>query len=215
MSNRPHSGLRRALVGLFILMWAMVAVTAFLFFQWRSERATAALEAHADALPVLMPAPDFTLTNRDGRTVERSSLEGQPWVADFIFTTCPGVCPVLTRRMKELSDELPPDRVRLVSISVDPARDTPEALEAYAQKNGAGDNWLFLTGDEADIERVIKDGFKLVYDPTPQEIRAEAIVHSNRFVLVDADGQIRGYYDAFNDDDLATLRRDLASLLAG
>ncbi|MEO1083349.1 MAG: SCO family protein [Acidobacteriota bacterium] len=206
---------RRALIGLFALMWAMLAVTGFLFLQWQDAREDAALEAHADALPVLMPAPDFSFTNRDGRTVSRRSLEGQPWVADFIFTTCPGVCPVLTRRMKDLADEVPADQVRLVSISVDPTRDTPDVLEAYAQKNGAGDNWLFLTGDLADTERVIKDGFKLAYDPTPQENAAEAIVHSNRFVLVDADGQIRGYYDAFNDDDLATLRRDLASLLAG
>ncbi|MEO1370683.1 MAG: SCO family protein [Acidobacteriota bacterium] len=206
---------RRALIGLFALMWVMLAVTGFLFLQWQDAREAAALEARAEALPVLLEAPDFSFTNRDGRTIDRQSLGGQPWVADFIFTTCPGVCPVLTRRMKDLADEVPADRVRLVSISVDPDNDTPDVLEAYAQKNGAGDNWLFLTGDRSEIERVIKDGFKLAYDPTPQANSAEAIVHSNRFVLVDAAGQIRGYYDAFNDDDLANLRRDLASLLAG
>lgn len=215
MVNTTSRGPRRLMIGLFVLMWAMLSVTVFLFVKWRDVRDAATLEAHAGALPVFMPAPDFTLTNRDGRTVNTASLGGQPWVADFIFTSCPGVCPVLTRRMKELADEIPADGVRWVSISVDPNRDTPEVLEAYAQKNGAGDNWLFLTGDRAHIETVIKDGFKLAYDPTPVEMAAEAIVHSNRFVLVDAAGQIRGYYDAFNEDDLATLRRDLVSLLAG
>ena len=193
----------------------MLAVTVLLFFAWRGAHADAELKAHADNLPVYMPAPDFSLTNRDGRSVETADLLGQPWVADFIFTSCPGVCPILTERMKDLSDDLPDQPVRLVSISVDPENDSPEVLEAYAQKNGAGDHWLFLTGEKDHVSGVIKDGFKLAYDPAPGETAAEPIVHSNRFVLVDAEGQIRGYYNAFDEQELIDLRRDLASLLAG
>jgi len=206
------SSSRRMLIALFIALWVMLAITVFLFFQWRQARE---LTAHSENLPVYMPAPAFSLTNRDGGEIETADLRGQPWVADFIFTSCPGVCPVLTRRMKELSDDLPAEEVKLVSISVDPENDTPEVLEAYAQKNGAGPNWLFLTGEREHIAGVIKDGFKLAYDPTPGEEAAEAIVHSNRFVLVDADGVVRGYYNAFDDEELAQLRRDIESLLAG
>lgn len=206
---------RRLLIGLFVALWVMLAATVLLFLAWRSERANAELVARGESLPVYMAAPDFELTNRDGRRITTDDLRAQPWVADFIFTSCPGVCPLLTERMQELAEDVPADRVRLVSISVDPENDTPEVLEAYARKNQAGENWLFLTGEQEHVAAVIKDGFKLAYDPAPGERAAEPIVHSNRFVLVDAEGQIRGYYNAFDEKELADLRRDLASLLAG
>lgn len=168
--------------------------------------------------PVLGPVPEFQLTNRDGRTVRLSDLAGKPWVADFIFTRCPASCPIMTSRMalvnRELSDDLD---FRPVSISVDPEHDTPEVLRRYAESFQAPDDWLFLTGGRDEIFRLSKDGFKLGIDDNPAPApdgapHPEPILHSTRFVLVDAQGQIRGYYNAFSDEDLEKLKRDLQAL---
>ena len=162
--------------------------------------------------------PDFELTNRDGRKVGLSDLAGKPWVADFIFTRCPASCPIMTTRMSRLNHELSDDLdFRLVSISVDPEHDTPEVLRRYAESFQAPDDWLFLTGGRDEIFRLSKEGFKLGIDDNPApaadgEPHPEPILHSTRFVLVDGQGQIRGYYNAFSDEDLEKLKRDLQIL---
>jgi protein SCO1/2 len=167
--------------------------------------------------PVLGRVPELSLVNRDGRTVSREDLAGAPWIADFIFTRCPASCPMMTSRMARFNRDLPPDSgVRLVSISVDPEHDTPEALDRYARSYEAPAHWLFLTGDGEQIYRLSKEGFKLGVDPAPQASglqTAEPILHSTRFVLVDREGRIRGYYDAFDEEAMKRLRRDLGALL--
>jgi protein SCO1/2 len=161
--------------------------------------------------PVLGEVPDFALTNRDGRTIQRSDLIGEPYVVDFIFTRCAASCPMMTLRMARLNRDLPPDlTVRLVSFTVDPDYDTPAVLERYAQSFKAPQRWLFLTGPRAEIYRLIQEGFKLAVDAGgPQD---EPILHSTRFVLVDGEGDIRGYYEAFDEPSMKKLRRDLDSL---
>lgn len=170
----------------------------------------------APPLPELFPVPDFTLTNRDGRTLSRADLIGSPWVADFIFTRCVAICPLMTERMKAAAARLGPDTpVRLVSFSVDPEHDTPEVLAGYAQRAGAGDNWYFLTGPRDTLHTLCRDGFKLAVDDNPPPELAspdEPIVHSNRFVLVDAAGLIRGYYNAFDPEEFERLFADLERL---
>jgi protein SCO1 len=165
-------------------------------------------------LPAYGSVPDFRLTSQRGQTITRADLLGQPAIVDFIFTTCPGVCPILTERLKDLGTRLPLDQIRLVSLTVDPARDTPEALAAYATKHQADPRWFFLTGPEAVLYPLIRDGFKVVIDPAPRQEGAEAIVHSNRFVLVDRFGQIRGYYNAFEADEVARLEKDARRLVS-
>lgn len=180
----------------------------------------ALLQRFRSAPPPLVygEVPDFRLTNRDGRPVMRADLAGAPWIADFVFTRCPSSCPVMTAQLARFERELPPDLgVRLVSISVDPEHDTPAVLQAYAEKHGAPPRWLFLTGPREAIYRLSKDGFKLAVGdppPAPPTIGApvEPILHSSRFVLVDGEARIRGYYDAFDQEALARLRRDLESL---
>ena len=164
--------------------------------------------------PVLSEVPEFTLVNRDGRTVRRADLAGSPWIADFIFTRCPASCPMMTSRMARLDRELPRGlEVRLVSISVDPEHDTPEVLQRYAESFKAPARWLFLTGDGEQIYRLSKEGFKLGVDAAPQGVEtAEPILHSTRFVLVDGEGRIRGYYDAFDAESMKTLERDLEAI---
>jgi protein SCO1 len=164
--------------------------------------------------PVLGEVPAFALTNRDGRTVTRDDLAGRPWVADFIFTRCAASCPMMTTRMARLGRELR-GAARLVSFTVDPAHDTPEALARYAASFEGPADWLFLTGGEQELHRLSREGFKLAVDPAPPPGAAspeEPILHSTRFVLVDGKDRIRGYYDAFDEESMRTLERDLAAL---
>jgi protein SCO1 len=172
--------------------------------------------------PVLGRVPAFTLTNRDGRTVTAADLAGAPWIADFIFTRCPASCPMMTARLARFHRDLPRDlKVRLVSFSVDPKNDTPAVLQVYAQSFKAPDRWLFLTGDGEQIYRLSKEGFKLAIDNAPPPgataaltttPTAEPILHSTRFVLVDGQGRIRGYYEAFDEESMKKLERDLRAL---
>jgi protein SCO1/2 len=167
--------------------------------------------------PVLGSAPAFTLTNRDGRTVHLEDLKGKPWIADFIFTNCPASCPMMTARMARLNGELPEDLgVRLVSFSVDPEHDTPQVLQRYAESYKAPDRWLFLTGGKEEIYRLSRQGFKLGIEIPPASgpggPPVEPILHSTRFVLVDGEGRIRGYYDGFDEESMKKLRRDLGAV---
>ena len=166
--------------------------------------------------PVLGTVPEFTLINRDGRTIRRADLAGSPWIADFVFTRCPASCPMMTSRLARLIEDLPADSgLRFVSISVDPEHDTPEVLERYAASYQAPARWLFLTGDGRQIYRLCREGFKLGVDANPQANggeTAEPILHSTRFVLVDGEGRVRGYYDAFDAESMKALTRDLEAL---
>ena len=114
----------------------------------------------ASALVDSDPAPGFSLLDQAGRSVSLSDLSGEILVVDFIFTRCPGPCPIMTARHVELQRLLAPElreRVHFVSISLDPAFDTPEVLTAYAQARGADlARWSFLTGPEADVAEVVR-----------------------------------------------------------
>ena len=158
------------------------------------------------------PVPDFSLTDQSDRNVKLDDLKGHVWVADFIFTNCAGACPMMTDKMRKLQDTLPVE-VRMVSITVDPSRDTPKALAAYAAERGATpDRWLFLTGEKQALHDLCIKGFKLPLDETGGTA-AEPIGHSTRFVLVDQQGEIRGYYDATDEESLKQLAGDAKSLL--
>ena len=170
------------------------------------------------ALPVPSPRaysylPGFVLTNRDGREVTLVDLAGAPFVADFIFTSCPGPCPLMTARMAELGGRLPKG-TRRVSITVDPSFDTPEVLDAYARRFGAGEDWLFLTGPREAIWELARDGFKLgVAESAPGSPPEQgAFIHSTKFVLVDAEGGIRGYYDGLEPEELERLAVDAKAI---
>jgi protein SCO1 len=149
----------------------------------------------APELPKLYPVPDTQLVDETGRQVNLASMKGSVTVYDFIFTSCTGICPIMTNNMRELTPKVPKDApVRFVSISVDPTRDTPAALAAYAKKNRNDPRWTFLTGDRQAVIDLSVKGFKLAAgDPEPG---GEALLHSSRFAVADKDGLIRGYYDA-------------------
>ena len=170
----------------------------------------------AEPPPKLSSLPGFSFTDQDGATVRLDDLLGEPWVADFIFTRCPGPCPLMSKKMQQLGPLLP-EGVRRVSFSVDPDYDTPEVLAEYAARYDAGDDWIFLTGDRQGLWELSRDGFKLGVDEAIDELPQQQgpIVHSTRFVLVDQEGVVRGYYDPFDRDELERLLRELRAVRKG
>ena len=221
----------------------------------------------APVLPVYGMVPDFTLVERSGRPVRLEDLHGKVWIASFIFTHCPDECPLMTAELARLqSDFAEVSDLRLVSITVDPDRDTPAVLSQYAaQFHADPERWLFLTGDKRVIYQLAREGFRLgISAPTEgpqgglgrgatvgsaassdharrslaQGVAAEGanslldwlqglaptqawadhgragdIGHSTRFVLIDRQGHIRGYYDSLDGAGLQRLRRHIQSLL--
>lgn len=159
------------------------------------------------ALPVLGRVPEFSLVERSGSAVTRASLSGSVWVVDFIFTYCAGPCPMMTARMARLQEAVRSvDGAKLVTVTVDPDRDTPEVLRSYADSCGADrDRWWFLTGDRAAVRSLVVEGFKLGDVDEPMN-------HSTRFVLVDGTGAIRGYYDSAEDGMVSRLASDIRLL---
>jgi protein SCO1/2 len=198
-----------------LLILALVAAGAAAVVQWLGR---------PEPPPVLGTLPDFALVNRDGRTITRADLAGAPWVADFIFTRCPSSCPLMTARMARFARDVSRGpqglRFHLVSISVEPDHDTPAVLARYAAGFEAPPHWLFLTGSRDAVLTLSRDGFKLGLEMTPPPPPAgvelpEPILHSTRFVLVDGDGRIRGYYEAFDEESMARLRKDLWAIARG
>ena len=167
-------------------------------------------------IPVLGEAPRFLLTDQDGAEFDSGSLRGKPWVADFIFTRCTNMCPMLTREMAKLQGTLRDDpllrEVRLVSFSVDPEYDRPAVLAEYAKRYDAEtSHWTFATGSRDEIWELSVDGFKLAVGEDPGNV-GQPLFHSDRFVLVDRGGRIRGYYSAMDSNVLVRLVADLRSV---
>jgi len=163
--------------------------------------------AGQDLDPAALPLGAFRLTERSGRGVTEADLAGRVWIAAFTFTRCPSSCPRISGYMRGFQRDLARSGVRLVSVSVDPERDTPETLARYARGLGAdADRWWFLTGPKADVFRLILDRFKLsVAEPSPGERKddpsIEAVLHTTRLALVDRGNRVVGFYDS--DDDAA------------
>jgi protein SCO1 len=161
----------------------------------------------AARLPDYGRVPEFRMTDSQGQFFDSKELFGKVWVADFIYTNCPGPCPRMTSQMHRLQRQLKdqPD-VRLVSISVDPEHDTPDVLNNFAHRFGGPTNqWLFLTGPPAAVHLLAFTTFH-VGDVIGK------MDHSTKFALVDKRGEIRGYYSLFDPDGMATLKKDIAAL---
>ena len=156
--------------------------------------------------------PHFQLVNQEGQLFDSAQLAGKIWIADFIYTTCPGPCPMISMRMSELQKPLEKTDVHLVSFSVDPEKDTPEVLRGYAEKlHAEPKRWDFLTGPKSAIYDLSHKGFRLAVSDGSDE--AGIPVHSTRLVLVDRHGEIRGYYEATEADAVTKLLADTSHLL--
>jgi protein SCO1/2 len=151
-------------------------------------------------LPVLGSMPDFDLTNQDNQNVTLASMHGYVWIADVIFSRCAGQCPIMSSRLQAIQDALPADsRVKLVSFTTDADFDTPAELKKYAARYTARDGqWIFLTGSKAALRHAEVDGLKLSVIDKPPGQRDNAddfFIHSQKLVVIDQSGHIRGYYD--------------------
>lgn len=199
--SRPRSG--RRLLPLLGGAAALAILLLFLGLRTIPER--------NPPLPVIGTVPDFELVSARGDAISREDLLGSPWVVDLMFTSCAGVCPRMTTEMARLEEgarDLP--EAKFVSISVDPETDTPEVLAAYAAKLGVGsDRWFFLTGEPEAVYELAASGLYLPAQEGDPEQGQEAIIHSSRFVLIDAEARIRGYYDSRDSGALLRLRTDL------
>ena len=185
------------------LVWAALVVTVLaiaIAFAWTRFQESGLRRS----LDVLGRVPDFTLTNQFARPVSLSNLLGQVWVADVIFTRCPISCERMTQRMhaleKDVSTRL---SVKFVSITADPAFDSPEVLKRYAERHQIDQSrWHFLTGIKRDVYALSVSGLKFaVIDNENKTIPEDLFVHSTQFALVDKRGNIRGYFEGTEDAD--------------
>jgi protein SCO1/2 len=156
--------------------------------------------ASGKPLPVLGTVADFTLTNQNGQAVSLATLRGRVWVADVIFTRCPGPCLKMSRQMKELQQALPANsQARLVTLTTDPAFDTPNVLKAYANRFDADTGrWMFLTGPKSELANVTGASLKLTALEKPsadRESPQDLFIHSTIFVIVDKRAQLRGVFE--------------------
>jgi len=206
ISNRKRRG--RVFLRIMISVMGMAIV-----FGWLKRDETQST-VQAGPLPVIAAVPDFTLTSQSGELVGLQDLLGGVWVADFIFTSCAGPCPVLTLRMRSLQNTLIETgrKVKCVSFTVDPETDTPAVLSQYAQKNHANPSyWWFLTDkNEAKVHDLVMKGF---LQPISPPTEGSPLIHSQQFMLIDAAGRIRAHYDGMKPATKEIILRDIDKLL--
>ena len=160
---------------------------------------------HQSDLPRLFEVPNAQLVAETGKPVELRANKGYVTVYDFIFTNCAGTCPMMTAAMRRVTAKVDKDApVRFVSISVDPKRDTPPVLAAYAQRVRNDPRWTFLTGDWPTIKHLSVDGFKLATD--------DQLLHSAKFAVADKNGVVREYVSSLEDDAVEHVARTVEDL---
>jgi len=171
-------------------------------------------------LPVMGAVPEFTLVDQTASAFGTADLRGRPWIASFVYSTCPGPCPLTVKRLGELKRRLSDDpRIMIVSITVDPQGDTPDVLSVYGRTHAIDpQRWRLLTGEYEQVVALIRNGFFLPIAPSdevdPELVATQGrVTHSTKLVLVDADLRIRGYYDSDDADDLKLLAAHALRLL--
>ena len=192
------------------LLWSILAIAllligSFSFISWTHH--------NIKKLDDFGAVPEFSLTNELGHPVSLETFKGHEWVADLIFTHCTSICPLITSKMYALQQELKdqPD-VKLVSFSVDPMHDSPDTLAQYAIAHHANTRqWSFLTGAVPTIYTLAKTGFHLPLDSIGGE-QTTPIIHSPRFVLIDRNGHMRGYYNGAEDESRTQILSDIETL---
>jgi protein SCO1 len=158
-------------------------------------------------LPDYGKVPDFHMTDSTGQPFSSSALAGKVWVADFIYANCPAECPMMSSKMHVVAKKLEGESdVRIVSISVDPERDTPPVLNEFAKHYGAPTRqWTFLTGSPETVHLLAYTTFHV------GDVLGK-IEHSTKFMLVDKQGKIRGYYSSTDEEGIPAMLKDLSVL---
>jgi len=194
-----------------LMVWAVVFLVAAILIAGSASLFRSSERKSSDAMPSIGSVPDFHFTTQEGKTLSRADLLGKVWVADFIFTRCPGPCPIMSSRMAEVCHELTKAKdVRLVSVSIDPENDTPAVLTEYATRLQADPkHWIFLTGPKQEIRDFTMHGMKQAVGTDP----SGALIHSTRFLLIDRNGQIRKTRNLDETELVQKLLMDIGDLL--
>ena len=211
------------LLGMVLLGLSMVIV--FLFYRALQPKKVLPVYQPADFNPELVDASlqyikkyhtiaDFSLINQNGQTITQKDYEGKIYVADFFFTTCPSICPIMTKNMATIQEQiLDDDEVLLLSHSVTPEIDSVAQLKKYALEKGVVDaKWNLVTGDKKQIYELARKSYLAVKDDGdggPYDM-----IHTENFMLIDKEKRIRGTYDGTNPEEIETLLKDLAILKA-
>ena len=204
-------------IGLSIIVWGVISVSLFYSILKPVER-----------LPIYQPASvnselvdttivhkinyhkisNFSLTNQNGETVTQSKYDNKIYVADFFFTTCQSICPIMTKNMKDIQDKLIKDsEVLLLSHTVFPEIDSVEVLKKYAVENQVIDSkWDLVTGDKKEIYDLARKSYLAAKDNSFGEYE---MIHTENFVLIDKKKQIRGFYDGTNKEEIDRLYKDI------
>ena len=239
--HQSHSGASKVVEHMYWLLkqrWLLIGISvglalmlSLLLLALSGARASAPSQAQGSGtIDDFGAAPAFTLTDQRERPVSSDMFHGKIVIANFIYTSCTDICPLLSTQMQAFQERLRQENllgnpVQLLSFSVDPARDTPAILRTYAERHKADpDAWRFLTGPEEMVKPLIVDGFHLGVQalPPPTAITGGhthdgangdyEVMHSGRFVLIDQQGRIRAYYDG-RDFDAEHALRDIQGLL--
>ncbi|WP_159779646.1 SCO family protein [Flavobacterium sp. 9AF] len=156
--------------------------------------------------------PDFAFTNQNGKIITQDDYKDKIYVADFFFTTCPSICPIMTDNMVWLQEKIKNNpKVMLLSHSVTPDIDSVPVLKAYANEKGVIDSkWNLVTGDKKDIYYIARKSYLVVKTGRPEELYD--MVHTENFVLIDQQRRIRGFYDGTNLEEVMKLYEDILFL---
>lgn len=156
---------------------------------------------------------DFKLIDQKGRPVTQKTLDGHVYVADFFFTTCHSICPIMSDKMEKVYDKFKDNpEILFVSHTVDPEEDSVPVLAAYAKLHHADpEHWLFLTGDKKELYDIARTGYLL--DASEGDGGPDDFIHTPNFALVDKEKHIRGYYDGTDSLEVSRLMSDINSLL--
>lgn len=196
-----------------LFMLGPVIVTLCILALFVKDHVGGKPERKPSGLPVIKPAPAFSLTERSGRTVTNADLLGKVWVAEFFFAECTGPCPTLTQRMQTIQNSMRHRKsdVRLVSFTLDPQRDTTLALRKYADRYGADpEMWWFLTGSSPSAtEELVEKGFLTTVEPGG----AGQIQHGTSLAVVDRRGQIRAFKNGMDADAVDVVLDHVEALL--
>ncbi len=210
---------RRVLVLGVCVLVALLGIVFAVSLATRAERRSYVLAAASPVdhpahparrqLPTLGDVPPFAFADTDGRVIGESVLRGHVWIADFIYTRCTTMCPIITAKMSLLRRSIPSADLRFVSFSIDPEYDTPDVLKAYAARWNEDPRWLLLSPPATQIAEFAK-AMKVPFEHT--SIPREPILHTSLFFLVDRGGRVRGIYGSLDDKAVLRLVADATML---
>lgn len=156
--------------------------------------------------------PEFNFIDQNGEPVTKETVEGKVYIADFFFTSCPSICPIMTREMKRIYQQFEEeDQLMFISHSIDTRHDSVPVLKAYADRlNIDHDKWKFVTGDKSEIYSIANDYFNVAFE---DEDAPGGYDHSGRFILIDLNGHIRAFCDGTDPESVDGFMKDIRKLL--